>query len=61
MIIFKMERKYVCTRNNPIENRGPKLILHTNYYDKNNQVIVIVYRYDPPLEKKQFKPFDVKK
>jgi len=32
-----------------------------NYYDENNQVIVIVYRYDPPLEKKQFKPFDVKK
>ncbi|WP_264953904.1 AAA family ATPase [Wolbachia endosymbiont (group A) of Endotricha flammealis] len=32
-----------------------------NYYDENNQLIVIVYRYDPPLEKKQFKPFDVKK
>ncbi|MCA7010107.1 AAA family ATPase [Wolbachia endosymbiont of Tribolium confusum] len=32
-----------------------------NYYDESNQVIVIVYRYDPPLEKKQFKPFDVKK
>lgn len=23
-----------------------------NYYDENSQVIVIVYRYDPPLEKK---------
>ncbi|WP_264707152.1 AAA family ATPase [Wolbachia endosymbiont (group A) of Acrocera orbiculus] len=31
-----------------------------NYYDKNNQVIVIVYRYDPP-EGKEYRPFDVKK
>ncbi|WP_264735970.1 AAA family ATPase [Wolbachia endosymbiont (group A) of Rhinocyllus conicus] len=30
-----------------------------NYYDENNQVIVIVYRYDPP-EGKEYRPFDVK-
>ncbi|GFR11886.1 hypothetical protein TNCT_218121 [Trichonephila clavata] len=32
-----------------------------NYYDENNQVIVIVYRYDPPEGKKEYRPFDVKK
>ncbi len=32
-----------------------------NYYDENNQVIVIVYRYDPPERKKEYRPFDVKK
>ncbi len=31
-----------------------------NYYDENNQVIVIVYRYDPPEGKKEYRPFDVK-
>ncbi|WP_395462942.1 AAA family ATPase [Wolbachia endosymbiont of Cantharis cryptica] len=30
-----------------------------NYYDENNQVIVIVYRYDPPAGK-EYRPFDVK-
>ncbi|WP_333023949.1 AAA family ATPase [Wolbachia endosymbiont of Pentidionis agamae] len=30
-----------------------------NYYDKNNQVIVTVYRYDTP-EGKEYRPFDVK-
>ncbi|WP_395461539.1 AAA family ATPase [Wolbachia endosymbiont (group A) of Therophilus tumidulus] len=32
-----------------------------NYYDENNQVIVIVYRYDLPERKKEYRPFDVKK
>jgi hypothetical protein len=31
-----------------------------NYYDENNQVIVIVYRYDLPVRKKEYRPFDVK-
>ncbi len=31
-----------------------------NYYDENNQVIVIVNRYDLP-EGKEYRPFDVKK
>ncbi len=31
-----------------------------NYYDEDNQIIVKVYRYDPP-EGKEYRPFDVKK
>ncbi|APR98571.1 AAA family ATPase [Wolbachia endosymbiont of Folsomia candida] len=31
-----------------------------NYYDENNQVIVIVNRFDPPGRKKEYRPFDVK-
>ncbi|MCM1001843.1 AAA family ATPase [Wolbachia pipientis] len=31
-----------------------------NYYDEDNQIIVIVYRYDPPEGKKEYRPFDVK-
>jgi len=31
-----------------------------NYYDENGQVIVKVYRSDPPGKKKVYKPFDVK-
>ncbi|WP_406719858.1 AAA family ATPase [Wolbachia endosymbiont (group A) of Phalera bucephala] len=30
-----------------------------NYYDEDNQIIVKVYRYDPP-EGKEYRPFDVK-
>ncbi|WP_264706686.1 AAA family ATPase [Wolbachia endosymbiont (group B) of Archips podanus] len=32
-----------------------------NYYDENGQVIVKVYRSDPPGKKKVYKPFDVKR
>ncbi|WP_341820693.1 AAA family ATPase [Wolbachia endosymbiont (group A) of Myopa testacea] len=46
---------------NNIRDLEQYLTCSWNYYDENNQLIVIVYRYDPPLEKKQFKPFDVKK
>ncbi|WP_264686935.1 AAA family ATPase [Wolbachia endosymbiont (group B) of Rhopobota naevana] len=46
---------------NNIRDLEQYLTCSWNYYDENNQVIVIVYRYDPPLEKKQFKPFDSKK
>ncbi|WP_264731873.1 AAA family ATPase [Wolbachia endosymbiont (group A) of Sphaerophoria taeniata] len=31
-----------------------------NYYDENGQVIVKVYRSDPPGKKKVYKPFDIK-
>jgi len=48
-------------KQNNIRNLEQYLTCSWNYYDENNQLIVIVYRYDPPLEKKQFKPFDVKK
>ncbi|WP_281508653.1 AAA family ATPase [Wolbachia endosymbiont (group B) of Pandemis cinnamomeana] len=38
-----------------------KFITHSwNYYDENGQVIVKVYRSDPPGKKKVYKPFDVK-
>ncbi len=38
-----------------------KFITHSwNYYDENGQVIVKIYRSDPPKGKKQYKPFDVK-
>lgn len=46
---------------NNIRDLEQYLTCSWNYYDENNQLIVIVYRYDPPLEKKQFKPFDAKK
>ncbi|WP_353282682.1 AAA family ATPase [Wolbachia endosymbiont (group A) of Pogonocherus hispidulus] len=46
---------------NNIRDLEQYLTCSWNYYDENNQLIVIVYRYDPPLERKQFKPFDVKK
>ncbi|WP_265027585.1 AAA family ATPase [Wolbachia endosymbiont (group B) of Chorthippus parallelus] len=48
-------------KQNNIRNLEQYLTCSWNYYDENNQLTVIVYRYDPPLEKKQFKPFDVKK
>ncbi|WP_264953855.1 AAA family ATPase [Wolbachia endosymbiont (group A) of Endotricha flammealis] len=48
-------------KQNNIRNLEQYLTCSWNYYDENNQLIVIVYRYDPPLEKKQFKPFDVKR
>ncbi|WP_264376325.1 MULTISPECIES: AAA family ATPase [unclassified Wolbachia] len=48
-------------KQNNIRNLEQYLTCSWNYYDENNQLIVIVYRYDPPLEKKQFKPFDIKK
>ncbi|MDG7056577.1 MAG: AAA family ATPase [Wolbachia endosymbiont of Penenirmus auritus] len=32
-----------------------------NYYDENGQVVVKMYRYDPPGRKKEYKPFDVKR
>jgi hypothetical protein len=32
-----------------------------NYYDENGQVIVKVFRKDPPGERKEYKPFDVKR
>ncbi|CQD11094.1 putative phage related protein [Wolbachia endosymbiont wPip_Mol of Culex molestus] len=39
-----------------------KFITHSwNYYDENGQVIVKVYRSDPPGKKKVYKPFDVKR
>ncbi|APR98650.1 AAA family ATPase [Wolbachia endosymbiont of Folsomia candida] len=31
-----------------------------NYYDENNQVIVIVSRFDSPGRKKEYRPFDIK-
>ncbi len=48
-------------KQNNIRSLEQYLTCSWNYYDENNRLIVIVYRYDPPLEKKQFKPFDVKK
>ncbi|WP_338406683.1 AAA family ATPase [Wolbachia endosymbiont (group A) of Longitarsus flavicornis] len=42
------------------ENLEQFLTCSWNYYDENNQVIVIVNRYDLP-EGKEYRPFDVKK
>lgn len=53
-------KQHTKEKKRSIKDLEQYLTCSWNYCDENNQVIVIVNRYDPPKERKQYLPFDVK-
>ncbi|VVC46367.1 Zinc finger, CHC2-type [Cinara cedri] len=52
--------EWLGKKHTSVEYLEKYLTYSWNYYDANNQVIVIVSRFDPPGRKKEYRPFNVK-
>ena len=47
-------------RRKPVDDLGPATA-KWDYFDATSKLVAVVYRYDPPGAKKEFRPWDAKR